>query len=188
MKAVCWEGERADPSGADGCRLRRSPCSVEYTRASLSMGIHGPFSGVLHKTWGLMRAAPHAVPTSSQSQGSRAASARQAFSAPNGVSGRSHRAWAHPPETAGTSTRPALEDPRATHSLHHTQGDQRVPLRHATMMPHFPRQLHPILELARPELAWGTPCSALDSVFASPRPGGHCRRFEHSLVDGKQLW
>ena len=38
------------PCGTDGCRLRRSPCSVEYTRASLSMGIHGPFPGVLHKT------------------------------------------------------------------------------------------------------------------------------------------
>ena len=50
------------PCGADGCRLRRSPCSVEYTRASLSMGIHSPFSGVLHKTCGLMQAAPHAVP------------------------------------------------------------------------------------------------------------------------------
>src|SRR5712691_1312608 len=58
--------------------------------------------------------------TSPQSQAPRAAPARPACSAPGGVSGRSHRAWAHPPETAGASTRLAPEGPRATHSLHHT--------------------------------------------------------------------
>src|SRR5262249_22248400 len=62
MKAVCWVGGRARLGGADGCRLRRSPCSVEYTRASSSMGIQGPFSGVLHQTCGLMQAVRHAVP------------------------------------------------------------------------------------------------------------------------------
>jgi len=33
------------------------------------------------------------------------------------------------------------------------RGDQRVPMRHTTIMPHLPRWLHPMLELANPELA-----------------------------------
>jgi hypothetical protein len=58
--------------------------------------------------------------TSPQSQALWAAHARQASSIPGGVAGQSHRVWAHPPETAGASTRLAPEGPRATHSLHHT--------------------------------------------------------------------
>jgi hypothetical protein len=35
------------------------------------------------------------------------------------------------------------------------RGDQRVPLRHTTMMPHLPRSLHPVLQLVSPGLVWG---------------------------------
>ena len=61
------------------------------------------------------------------------------------------------------------------------QGNQRVIPRHTTMMSHFPRWLHPALQLASPGLAWGTPCSALGSTFAHQRSGGHCRVFARSL-------
>src|SRR5437867_2864750 len=44
MTAVCCVGGREVPRGPDGRALRRSPHSVEYTSASLSMGIHDPFS------------------------------------------------------------------------------------------------------------------------------------------------
>jgi len=67
------------------------------------------------------------------------------------------------------------------------QGNQRVIPRHTTMMSHFPRWLHPALQLASPGLARGTPCSALGSTFAHQRSGEHCRGFEHSLSTGNSF-
>jgi hypothetical protein len=63
------------------------------------------------------------------------------------------------------------------------RGDQRVPLRHTTMMPHLPRSLHPVLQLVSPGLVWlGIPCSVLGSVFAHQRSEGIARKAQPAVA------